>query len=257
MTGKTPSGNVFSLGGLKASCGTCNLHDLCLPRGMSDADVAELERIVSRARSHARGKTLFRVDEPFRAIYVPRSGAIKTFTLGVDGSEQIIGFHLPGEILGLDGLVEHEHQVTAQTLELSAVCEVPFDLLEHTAGRVPALQHQLMRLMSQEIASKEHQLLALGDHQPERRLALLLLDLSQRFACRGFSATEFNLPMSRQDIAAYLRLAAETVSRAFGKLQRDGLLQVSGRLVNIRDLDALATFAGHGAGNLNRHHISS
>jgi CRP/FNR family transcriptional regulator len=113
-----------------------------------------------------------------------------------------------------------------------------------------------MRLMSQEIASKEHQLLALGDHQPERRLALLLLDLSQRFAHRGFSATEFNLPMSRQDIAAYLRLAAETVSRAFGKLQRDGLLEVTGRLVHILDLDALAAFAGHGAGNVNqRHHF--
>jgi CRP/FNR family transcriptional regulator len=256
MTGKTPSGNVFSLGELKASCSTCNLHDLCLPRGLGDAEVAELERIVSHAHSRPRGKTLFRVDEPFRAIYVPRSGAIKTFTLGVDGSEQIIGFHLPGEILGLDGLVEHEHQVTAQTLELSAVCEVPFDLLEHAASRVPALQRQLMRLMSQEIASKEHQLLALGDHQPERRLALLLLDLSQRFAHRGFSATEFNLPMSRQDIAAYLRLAAETVSRAFGKLQRDGLLEVTGRLVHILDLDALAAFAGHGAGNVNqRHHF--
>ncbi|GAB4354648.1 MAG: fumarate/nitrate reduction transcriptional regulator Fnr [Immundisolibacter sp.] len=257
MTDKTPSGNVFSLEGLKASCSSCNLHDLCLPRGMNDADVAELERIVARARPHPRGKTLFHIDEPFRALYVPRSGALKTFTLGVDGSEQIIGFHLPGEILGLDGLIEHRHQVTAQTLELSAVCEVPFDLLEHAAGRVPALQHQLMRLMSQEIADKEHQLLALGDHQPERRLALLLLDLSRRFACRGFSATEFNLPMSRQDIAAYLRLAAETVSRAFGKLQRDGLLQVSGRLVNICDLDALARFAGHGNGDSDQRRILS
>ena len=100
MKAKTPSGNVFSLGGLKASCANCNLHDLCLPRGMSDADVAELERIVSRSRSYPRGKTLFRVDEPFRAIYVPRSGAVKSFTLGVDGSEQIIGFHLPHPGLG-------------------------------------------------------------------------------------------------------------------------------------------------------------
>ncbi|HCO44410.1 MAG TPA: transcriptional regulator FNR [Gammaproteobacteria bacterium] len=256
MAGHTPSDNVFSLGGLKASCATCNLHDLCLPRGMSDADVAELEHIVSRSRSHPRGKTLFRVDEPFRAIYVPRSGAIKTFTLGIDGSEQIIGFHLPGEIIGLDGLIEHQHQVTAQALELSSVCEVAFDLLEHAAARVPALQHQLMRLMSQEIAGKEQQLLALGDHLPERRLGLLLLDLSQRFAHRGFSATEFNLPMSRQDIAAYLRLAAETVSRAFGKLQRDGLVEVTGRLVRIVDLDALTTFAGQGAGSTRQRNIS-
>ena len=132
-------------------------------------------------------------------------------------------------------------------LELSSVCEVPFDLLEHAAARVPALQHQLMRLMSQEIAGKEQQLLILGDHSPERRLALLLLDLSQRFAHRGFSPNEFNLPMSRQDIAAYLRLAAETVSRAFSKLQRDALVQVDGRLVRIADCAALGAYAGHEA----------
>ncbi len=244
MATDLPTTNVVTLGGLKAACRTCGLHDLCLPRGMSDADVEELERIVSRTRSYARGKTVFRVDEPFRAIYVPRSGAIKTYTLGSDGSEQIIGFHLPGEVIGLDGMVEHHHQVTAQALELASVCEVPFDLLEHAAARVPALQHQLMRLMSQEIASKEQQLLVLGDHSPERRLALLLLDFSQRFAHRGFSPSAFNLPMSRQDIAAYLRLAAETVSRAVGKLQRDGLVQVDGRLVRIADCAVLAAFAG-------------
>ncbi len=244
MTADSPTANVVTLSGLKAACSTCNLHDLCLPYGMSDADVAELERIVSRTRPFSRGRTLFRADEPFRAIYVPRSGAVKTYILGADGSEQIIGFHLPGEVIGLDGMVEHRHQLTAQALQLAGVCEVPFDLLEHAAARVPALQHQLMRLMSREIAGKEQQLLTLGDHSPERRLALLLLDLSQRYAQRGFSATEFNLPMSRQDIAAYLRLAAETVSRAFGKLQRDGLVDVDGRLVRITNSIALAAFSG-------------
>lgn len=244
MTADSPTANVVTLSGLKAACSTCNLHDLCLPYGMNDADVAELERIVSRSRPFSRGRTLFRADEPFRAIYVPRSGAVKTYILGADGSEQIIGFHLPGEVIGLDGMVEHRHQLTAQALELAGVCEVPFDLLEHAAARVPALQHQLMRLMSREIAGKEQQLLTLGDHSPERRLALLLLDLSQRYAQRGFSATEFNLPMSRQDIAAYLRLAAETVSRAFGKLQRDGLVDVDGRLVRITNSIALAAFSG-------------
>jgi len=244
MAADSPTPNVVTLGGLKAACSTCNVHDLCLPRGMSDADVAELERIVSRSRPHPRGKMLFRADEPFRAIYVARSGAVKTYTLGADGGEQIIGFHLPGEVIGLDGMIDHRHQVTAQSLELASVCEIPFDLLEHAAARVPALQHQLMRLMSQEIAAKEQQLLLLGDHSPERRLGLLLLDFSQRFAHRGFSPAEFNLPMSRQDIAAYLRLAAETVSRAFGKLQRDGLVDVDGRLVRIADCAELAAFTG-------------
>ena len=246
MEKDSPGSKVVTLGALKAACGTCGLHDLCLPRGLSDADVADLERIVDRTRPHSRGKALFRADEPFRALYVPRSGAVKTYTLGAQGDEQIIGFHLPGETIGLDGVVERRHQVTAQALEMSAVCEVPFDQLELIAMRVPALAHQLVRLMSREITSKEHQLLVLGDHSPERRLALLLQDLSQRFVHRGFSATEFNLPMSRQDIAAYLRLAAETVSRAFGKLQREGLIAVDGRLVRIADPSALGELAGHG-----------
>jgi len=250
-SGPAPS-NVVTLDAIKAACRSCNLHDLCLPHGMRDADVAELERIVTRARPHSRGRILFRADEPFRAIYVPRSGAIKTYTVGPQGDEQIIGFHLPGEVIGLDGVVEHRHQVTAQALALSAVCEVPFDQLERVASQVPALQHQLVRLMSREITSKEQQLLMLGDHSPERRLAILLRDLSQRFAHRGFSSAEFNLPMSRQDIAAYLRLAAETISRAFGKLQRDGLIEVSGRLVHIADpvgLDGLVAGGAAGEGN--------
>ncbi len=244
------------MAGLKTACSSCNLQDLCLPRGMSEAEVAELERIVAQSRPYARGKTVFRVDQPFRAIYVARSGAIKTYILGSDGVEQIIGFHLPGEVIGLDGVIEHRHQVTAQVLEMASVCEVPFDLLEHAAARVPALQHQLMRLMSRDIVGKEQQLLALGDHSPERRLALLLLDMSQRYAHRGFSPAEFNLPMSRQDIAAYLRLAAETVSRAFGKLQRDGLLQVDGRLVRIADPAGLAAFAGQMPVGENRREVS-
>lgn len=246
MDKDSPSDKVVTLGALKAACNTCTLHDLCLPRGLSVAEMAELELIVVRARPHSRGKALFRAGEPFRALYVPRSGAVKTYTLGAQGDEQIIAFHLPGEIIGLDGLVEHRHQVTAQVLEMSAVCEVPFDQLELAAQRVPALGHQLMRLMSREITSKEQQLLVLGDHSPERRVALLLQDLSERFAHRGFSATEFNLPMSRQDIAAYLRLAPETVSRALGKLQREGLLVVNGRLVRIANPRALNELAGYG-----------
>lgn len=240
----TPTTNIVTLGGLGTACSTCSLHDLCLPYGMSDAEVAELERIVTRSHPYSRGKTLFRAGEPFRAIYVPCSGAVKTYTLGADGGEQIVGFHLPGEVIGLDGMVEHRHLVTAQALELASVCEVPFDSLEHVAAHVPALQHQLMRLMSREIAGKEQQLLMLDDHMPERRLALPLIALSQRFAHRGFSSVEFNLPRSRQDIATYLRLAAETVSRAFGRLQRDGMIQVDGRLVRLADPRTLDDLAG-------------
>ncbi len=234
----------FSLRSMQRACGTCNLHELCLPLGVSDADIDLLEKIVHRSRPLPRGKFLFRVGDPFASIYVARSGAAKSFTVGRDGSEQIIGFHLPGELLGLDGLTDGVHAASARVLETTSVCEVPFERLEDTARQVPALQHQLLRLMSREITKREQQLLSLGKQSPEQRLAVLLLSLSARFSQRGYSSKRFMLPMPRLDIANFLGLAAETVSRLLRRLQDAHILAVDGRAVEILDLEQLRLLAG-------------
>ena len=234
----------FSLRNMQRACRTCSLHELCLPLGVSETDIELLEKIVHRSRPLPRGKYLFREGDPFSSIFVARSGAVKSFTVGQDGSEQIIGFHLPGELLGLDGLTEGVHAASARTLETVSVCEVPFERLEEAARHIPALQHQLLRLMSREITRREEQLLSLGKQSPERRLAVLLLSLSVRFQQRGYSATRFVLPMARIDIANFLGLAAETVSRLLRRLQDTHVLALDGRAVEILNLAELHTLAG-------------
>ncbi len=234
----------FSLRNMQRACRTCSLHELCLPLGVSDTDIDLLEKIVHRSRPLPRGKHLFREGDPFTSIFVARSGAVKSYTVGQDGSEQVIGFHLPGELLGLDGLTEGVHAASARTLETVSVCEVPFERLEETARQIPALQHQLLRLMSREITKREEQLLSLGKQSPERRLAVLLLSLSVRFSQRGYSATRFLLPMARIDIANFLGLAAETVSRLLRRLQDTGVLAIDGRAVDILNLHELRALAG-------------
>lgn len=234
----------FSVKRVQAACSTCSLHELCLPYGVSAEDLAQLERIVQRSRPIARGGVLFRAGDTFRSVYATRSGAFKSIGAAPDGSEQILGFHLPGELLGLDGLTAGRHQATAIALDLSTVCELPFDQLEDVARQMPALQHQLLRLMGREISRREDQLLVLARHSPERRLAVLLLSLATRFAERGYSATRYTLPMPRLDIANYLGLAPETISRLLRRLQDEGVVRVRAREVQVLDVLALHERAG-------------
>lgn len=238
------SGKVINLRNLKQACKHCSLQDLCLPLGISSDDLELLERIVRQRRPIQRNDHLYRPGDRLGCIYAVRSGSIKTYTLTNDGQEQITGFHLPGELLGLDAISEGQHPCAAKALETTSICEIPFDQLETLASRIPSLQHQLFRLMSRELQADEHFMMLLGKKASDERLASFLLGLSGRFRQRGYSPTEFNLSMSRNDIANYLGLAVETVSRLFSRFQTAGLIRVQRKLVVIEDLDGLRDVAG-------------
>ena len=229
---------VVRLSDIKVACANCSLHELCLPLGLKEEDLDSLEGIIER-HTLQRGKHLYRQGEPFSAIYAIRTGSVKTYTLNTDGSEQVTGFHLPGELVGLDAISLGTHPSSAKALESTSYCELPFERLEELSAQLPSLQRQLLRLMSKEIREDENLAILLGNSTAEQRLATLLLSLSQRFHNRGYSATEFNLSMSRTDIGNYLGLAVETISRLFTRMQENGVLGVNGKLVQIRDLDAL------------------
>ena len=237
------TGPAVHLDRLRAACGACSLHELCLPHGLGVADLARLEDVVGAPRVRPPGRVLFRAGEPFHSLFVPRSGTVKTTAADHTGAERVLGFHLPGEIVGLDGLANGYHQASARTLETASVCEVPFAHLERVMEHVPALAHRFVRLMSQDIAHREGHLLTLTDLSSDRRVATLLLSLAARWEARGYSGHEFNLSMSRQEIASYLGLAPETVSRALRRLQTRRLIAARGRLVRVLDdvgLHALA-----------------
>lgn len=229
---------------VRHACSTCSLRELCLPYGIDDRELAQLETIVERRKPLSPGDALFHQGESLRSLFAVRAGSVKTSTYTAEGYEQVTGFHFPGELVGLDGLTGSGHVCSAVTLETTSVCEVPYPRLDELSGRIPGLRRQLLRLMSRELANDEELLLLLGQRTAEQRLAALLLSISRRFQRRGFSPSEFHLSMPRSDIANYLGLAVETVSRTFTRLQSAGVLTVEGRHVRILDLPGLARRAG-------------
>lgn len=233
------SDKVVKLSQLKVACQNCGLYELCLPLGLNGNDLDRLESIIKRSRPLKKGEILFHQGDNFRAVFAVRSGSLKTYTIDNNGSEQITGFHLPGELVGLDAINDDRHPCYTMALETTSFCEIPFEQLESLSGELPSLRRQLLRVMSKEITQDAGMLMLLGKKTAEERLASLLLSLSTRFKERGFSAKEFNLSMSRNDIGNYLGLAVETVSRLFTRFQEQGLLRAQGKHIELLNLDGL------------------
>ncbi len=244
---------VLTFENIKVACKHCSLVTLCLPMGLSPDDVERLDSIVKRNRPLHRGDHLFREGDNFRSLYVVTTGSVKTYTPHEDGGEQVLGFHLPGEIIGLDAIQTERHCCAARVLETSAICEIPFDRLEELSSTIPSLQHQMYRLLSREIGHDTEMLMLLAKKNAEERLATFLLSISGRLKKRGFSATDFYLSMSRHEIGNYLGLAVETVSRLFTRFQDDGLLQVERKHIQLIDLVRLEAMV-NGSGNPSPHH---
>lgn len=245
MTMKREVGaNIVDLSRIKAACEECSLRELCLPLGLEKTDLAALEKAVKRTHKVKKGEFLYRIGEPMVSLYALRSGSAKTYEISLGGDIQITGFHLAGELMGMDGISTSRHHCDAVALESAEVCEIPFDGLEQLAREIPGLQHQLFRILSREIVADGELLLMLGKMNAEERLAACLLSFSRRFARLGRSEIDFTLSMSRQDLGDYLGLALETVSRLFSRFQDEGLLKVESRHVSLLDLPTLRTMAG-------------
>ena len=223
----------------KVSCSSCSLTELCLTNGLSDDDINELDKIVKRQHPFQPRQHIFRAGDQSRCLFAVRSGALKSYCTTENGDEQVLGFTLPGELVGLDGMHNGSYASSSIVLETASVCELPYERLEHLCTSLPGLNRQLMRVVSKEISIDQGMLLLLGKRTAEERLAAFLLSLSSRYASRGLSPAAFNLPMSRQDIGNYLGLAIETVSRLFAHFQKDGLLTVNRRQVELLDIARL------------------
>ena len=207
--------------------------------GLDPNDVDRLDEIVKRNRPLHRGDYLFRESDKFQCLYIVKTGSVKTYAPSEDGGEQVLGFHLPGELIGLDAIEKSRHHCSARVLETSAVCEVPFHQLEDLSTTIPSLQHQMYMLLSREISQDENMLTLLGKKNAEERLAAFLLSLSERFKRRGFSPSDFHLSMSRHEIGNYLGLAVETISRLFTRFQDEKLLKVERKHIQLLDIERL------------------
>ena len=229
-----PAGAKFEV-----SCSSCNLRELCLPGSLCMEDLHRVENIVYARRRVKRGEALFNAGAEFNAMYAIRSGFFKTSVLDGEGREQVTGFCMVGELLGLDGLGSGAYHGSAIALEDSEVCVLPYALIEQMSREVPALQRHLHSVLAREIVRDHGVMMLLGSMRAEERLATLLLNLSKRFSRRGYSPTEFHLRMTREEIGNYLGLKLETVSRLFSRFQSEGMIDVEQKHVRIRSVQGL------------------
>ena len=232
---------------LKTVCSACSLRELCLPAGLDQQELEQVDRAVNRRQPVKRGGYLYRAGAVLHSLYAIRTGFMKSCVLHEGGREQVAGFHMMGDLLGLDAISSNRHLCDAIALDDTEVCEIPFAVLENLSRDIPSLQQHFHRIMSREIVRDHGVMLLLGSMRAEERLAVFLLNLSQRFAARGYSSTEFNLRMTREEIGSYLGLKFETISRVLSRFQEEGLLEVRNKRIKIVNLEALRALIGQQA----------
>lgn len=216
-------------------CAACGLHDVCLPAGIDGEALARVDRMTRDRRTLVRGEPLFRQGEVFNSLYVLRSGATRSTIADAEGVHQVIGFGSPGDILGVDGLLDDTYRTEAIALERSTLCEVPFARMEAVLTEVPSLHRRMLRVLSSEVAADQDHLVAMGRQSAVERVALFVHGLVEKQGRLSRQGDWLRLSMSRADIANYLGLAVETVSRALGRMEETGMLQASGRTLRILD----------------------
>ena len=234
--GATGSRPVASL---TTNCSSCHLRELCLPCGMTGTEVERLDEMMFGRRRIKAGETLYAQGDPFYFVYAVRRGTLKSSLTLADGREQVSGFHLAGEQLGLDGVALSKHGTTAVALEDTEVCAIPYAHLANVIMAGSTTEHLISRLMSREIVREHSLMMLLGSMNAEERLATFLLNLAGRLKARGYSASEFHLRMTRAEIGSHLGLKLETISRTFSAFQKQGLLEVDKRHVRIVDIEGL------------------
>jgi len=235
---------VISIRDLKAHCATCSMRELCLPFGLGPDELKQIDALIGSRTKLKKGDTLYRAGDAFHSLFAVRLGSLKTTVLAEDGREQVSGYHMLGDIIGLDGIGTDRHGCQAVALEDTEICVLPFERLESLSRAVPQLQHNLHLFLSREISRDHNVMLLLGSMRAEERLAVFLLNLSDRYKRRGYSSTEFILRMTREEIGSHLGLKLETVSRLFSRFQEEGLIQVQGRAIKLIDIGALKQLVG-------------
>ncbi|SBS33922.1 Transcriptional activator protein Anr [Marinomonas spartinae] len=229
---------------LSSQCQNCSLSALCLPIALADEDINRLDQIIERKRPLKKGEVLFHQGQPFNSVFAVRTGTLKTFNITSSGEEQITGFYCPSELVGLSGIDDNTYPISAKALETTTVCEIPFSHLENLSSQIPSLKHQVFKVMSRKIGDDQQMMVLLGKKNADEKVASFLLNLSNRFKKRGYSATSFRLSMSRGEVGNYLGLAVETVSRVITRFQKNELIQVDGKEISIIDLPEMQKLVG-------------
>ncbi|MBQ0796894.1 fumarate/nitrate reduction transcriptional regulator Fnr [Zhongshania sp.] len=228
------------------NCTSCRLSAICLPLALAQEEIVQLDEIVQRGRPLQKGQHLYRENDIFTSVFAVRSGSVKAYSVSDSGEEQVSGFYLPGEIIGMDGIGHNRYANSAVAMEVSAICEIPFSNVEDLSAKLPNLQKHFFKLLSQEIVEDQRHITMLSKHTADERVAALLVSISARNARRNLSPLNFRLPMSRTDIGNFLGLTIETVSRVFSRFAKQELILIDKKELEVLDIDELKRIASLG-----------
>jgi CRP/FNR family transcriptional regulator len=231
------------------SCNACSLNQICLPNGLSSKELDELDSTIDKTLKFKKKTSIFTVNDPLDGIYAVKSGAVKTSISNQDGLEQILEFHLPGDILGFDAFDTNKHKCSATALEDTMLCKISMDVFDDLCSRLPGVRKVMFHQVGKEITHSQKMLLSLGQQHADERFAVFLLKIATHYQSRGFSNNEFILPMPRQDLSNYLGMAVETLSRIVSRMTEEGILKFDRRMVTIIDRNKLETLAHSSCGS--------
>lgn len=221
------------------ACSQCSLVELCLPKGLTAEELEVFEHAINRKKPLEKSEYLYRAGEEMTSLYTVKTGAFKANIDSVDGQENIVGFFMPGELMGLDGIASGQYQCDMIALSDAHVCQLSYREFDQVAEKFPVLRQEILSVSSNNMTTAQKMLMYIGKRPVEERLAMFLISISQRFKARGLSESRFQLPMSRHDIANYLGMAPETISRQFKKLQDQELVSIQNRDLTIKNTAAL------------------
>ncbi|OGT77995.1 MAG: hypothetical protein A3J35_07220 [Gammaproteobacteria bacterium RIFCSPLOWO2_02_FULL_52_10] len=241
----TKNSSNFKISVLQTNCRNCSLSSLCLPKDLVGAEIKELETIVSQLPPINKHGHIFNQGDKFTSLYVIRSGCVKKYQIDADGNEQVIGFSMPGELLGIDAIGTGKYMSSAEALDTTSFCHLQYSKFEDLCQSIPGLIKHILKMAGQELVAEHDIHKAISQKSIDERVAVFFTSLSTRLKILGYSGSEFNLPMSRHDIANFLGMQPETFSRSLKKLVTDDLIDVNLKHIKIKDLDNLRTLAGH------------
>ncbi|WP_319557825.1 fumarate/nitrate reduction transcriptional regulator Fnr [Thiomicrorhabdus sp.] len=225
-------------------CGNCGLQKICFPTGLVKSDVDRLDTIVDRKPALKKGQHLYQVGDKFQSLFAIRAGVVKLYEITDSGEEVIHGFYLPGDVLGMDGVENKTHQFSASALDSLSICSLPFDQLNDLSLQVPNLHNQILKVMSKEANESRLHTDLLMKKSADQRMAQFIFGMSERYRERGYVYDSFRLAILHRDVALYLGLTPETVSRILAKMHSDGIASWKKKEVQIMDRDALMALAG-------------
>lgn len=227
-----------------ASCQSCGLQRVCFPTGLIKNDIERLDKIVDRKTPLKKNQHLYQIGDKFSSLFAIRAGVIKLYSFSDSGEEVIHGFYLPGDVLGVDALASKVHMLNAIAVDTVSVCALPFDQLSDLSLKVPVLNQQIMHVMSKEVNEGRVHSEMLIKRNADQRVAQFIWNMAERYRQRGYVYDEFRLNVLHRDVAVYLGLTPETVSRILAKFHADNIVTWKKKEVHIHNERLLSELAG-------------